>query len=280
MLVSYGKEGTMKIMNKMNRKRLFFLLSIMLIGFLLFAKFSYAENAPTQPVPPTIPRLDLNVEQTNSPADLSESIQLLVVFTVLSLLPSIILMMTSFTRIVVILSFLKQAIGAQQSIPSQLMVGLTIFLTLFIMSPALQEGYTNGIDPYMKNEITQGEAIVEVMKPLREFMFKQTRQKDIELFLELSKDENLANKEVRLDLIPNRVLIPSFIISELKTAFQIGFLLYIPFIIIDMVVSSTLMSMGMMMLPPMMISMPFKILLFILVDGWDLVIKSIVLGFK
>nr|WP_242822834.1 flagellar type III secretion system pore protein FliP [Peptoanaerobacter stomatis] len=211
---------------------------------------------------------------------MSESVELLLIFTVLSLLPSILIMMTSFTRIIVILSFLKQAIGAQQSIPTQSMIGLALFLTFFIMAPIGNEAYHNGLKPYFDKSITQEQAVVNIMSPVREFMFKQTRESDVKLFLELSKDENLKNDNVTLEKIPNSVLIPSFIISELKTGFQIGFILFIPFIIIDMVVSSTLMSMGMMMLPPMMISMPFKILLFVLVDGWDLVIRSIVMGFK
>nr|WP_242824674.1 flagellar type III secretion system pore protein FliP [Peptoanaerobacter stomatis] len=211
---------------------------------------------------------------------MSESVELLLIFTVLSLLPSILIMMTSFTRIIVILSFLKQAIGAQQSIPTQSMIGLALFLTFFIMAPVGNEAYQNGLKPYFDKSITQEQAVVNIMSPVREFMFKQTRESDVKLFLELSKDENLKNDNVTLEKIPNSVLIPSFIISELKTGFQIGFILFIPFIIIDMVVSSTLMSMGMMMLPPMMISMPFKILLFVLVDGWDLVIRSIVMGFK
>ncbi|EHL19990.1 flagellar biosynthetic protein FliP [Peptoanaerobacter stomatis] len=211
---------------------------------------------------------------------MSEPVELLLIFTVLSLLPSIIIMMTSFTRIAVILSFLKQAIGAQQSIPTQSMIGLALFLTFFIMAPVGNEAYQNGLKPYFDKSITQEQAVVNIMSPVREFMFKQTRETDVKLFLELSKDESLKNDNVTLEKIPNSVLIPSFIISELKTGFQIGFILFIPFIIIDMVVSSTLMSMGMMMLPPMMISMPFKILLFVLVDGWDLVIRSIVMGFK
>lgn len=271
-------------MNKFTSKKTKYALVLLLILisalFLISFYFPVDAAAPNQPVAPAMPRLLVNLDKTNNVNDLSESVQLLVIFTILSLLPSMLIMMTSFTRIVVILSFLKQAIGAQQSIPSQLMIGLSIFLTLFIMSPTLETGYNSGIKPYIDNKITQQQAIVEFMKPVRKFMFKQTRESDVKLFVELSKDKKLQSEQIRLDTIPNKVLIPSFIISELKTAFQVGFLLYVPFVIIDMVVSSTLMSMGMMMLPPMMISMPFKILLFVLVDGWDLVVKSIVLGFK
>ena len=160
------------------------------------------------------------------------------------------------------------------------MVGLALFLTFFIMAPVGKESYDNGLKPYFDKQITQEQAIEKSMEPIRKFMFKQTRQSDIKLFLELSKDENLKKEQVTLENIPNSVLLPAFTISELKTGFQVGFLLFIPFIVIDMVVSSTLMSMGMMMLPPMMISLPFKLLLFVLVDGWDLIIRSIVTGFK
>lgn len=246
-----------------------------LIMICFFYKVSFAEVST-----PTVPSISVNFNTSNGTTNLSESIELLLLFTILSILPSIIIMMTSFSRIIVILSFLKQAMGAQQSIPSQTIIGLALFLTFFIMAPVGNEAYQNGLKPYFDKKISQEQAIVNSMNPLREFMFKQTRQSDIKLFLELSKDESLRTQSVTLEKIPNSVLIPSFIISELKTGFQIGFILFIPFIIIDMVVSSTLMSMGMMMLPPMMISMPFKILLFVLVDGWDLVIRSIVMGFN
>ena len=227
-----------------------------------------------------MPSVSLNFNTADGSTDMSDSIELLLFFTILSILPSILLMMTCFTRIAIILSFLKQAIGAQQSIPSQVMVGLALFLTFFIMAPVGKESYDNGLKPYFDKQITQEQAIERSMVPIRKFMFKQTRQSDIKLFLELSKDENLKKEQVTLENIPNSVLLPAFTISELKTGFQVGFLLFIPFIVIDMVVSSTLMSMGMMMLPPMMISLPFKLLLFVLVDGWDLIIRSIVTGFK
>lgn len=255
-----------------------FLICIVL--FFTITPYATAENMPKQPNAPLIPNISVNLGSTSESTDLADSISLLLIFTVLSLLPSILIMMTSFTRIVVILSFLKQAIGAQQSIPAQVMVGLALFLTFFIMAPVGNDAYNNGLKPYFEKQITQQQAVENAMKPLRTFMYKQTRESDLKLFLELSKDEKLNRDDVTLEEIPNSVLIPAFSISELKTAFQVGFLLFIPFIIIDMVVSSTLMSMGMMMLPPMMISMPFKILLFILVDGWDLVVRSIVIGFR
>lgn len=263
----------MNFKNNLKKFVLYFFSLLLIIRF--FNIVSYAE-----PTSPAIPNISFNLSTADGSADLSDSIELLLFFTILSILPSILIMMTSFTRIVVILSFLKQAVGAQQAIPSQSMVGLALFLTFFIMAPVGQEAYQNGLKPYFDKQISQEQAVEETMKPVREFMFKQTRESDVKLFLELSKNEDLRQGNVTMESIPNSVLIPAFIISELKTGFQIGFLLFIPFIIIDMVVSSTLMSMGMMMLPPMMISMPFKILLFVLVDGWDLVIRSIIMGFK
>ncbi|MDO4719293.1 MAG: flagellar type III secretion system pore protein FliP [Peptostreptococcaceae bacterium] len=229
----------------------------------------------------TVPSVSFELNGSNNPRELSNSIELLVLFTVLTLLPSILIMMTSFTRVVVILSFLKNAMGTQQTIPSQVMIGLALFITFFIMSPVGKEVYQEALQPYYENEIGQAEAIEKGMKPIREFMMRQTREKDVALFMDMSGEVRSAKDEmIKLEQIPNTVLIPAFIISELKTGFQVGFLLFLPFIVIDMVVASTLMSMGMMMLPPMMISLPFKILLFILVDGWNLVIRSIVTGFN
>lgn len=229
----------------------------------------------------TVPEFSFQISGSEDPRELSNSIELLILFTILSLLPSIIIMMTSFTRIIVILSFLKSAMGTQQTLPSQVILGLALFLTLFIMAPVGNQVYSEALRPYFDEEITQSEAIETAMVPIREFMLRQTREKDIMLFMELSKDEGLSQENgITVEEIPNTVLIPSFIISELKTGFQVGFLLFLPFIVIDMVVASTLMSMGMMMLPPMMISLPFKILLFVLVDGWEMVVRSIVIGFN
>ena len=253
------------------------LLKFMLFSIFLVVIISFSNNQVY--AAPTVPSVSLNFNTADGSTDMSDSIELLLFFTILSILPSILLMMTCFTRIAIILSFLKQAIGAQQSIPSQVMVGLALFLTFFIMAPVGKESYDNGLKPYFDKQITQEQAIERSMVPIRKFMFKQTRQSDIKLFLELSKDENLKKEQVTLENIPNSVLLPAFTISELKTGFQVGFLLFIPFIVIDMVVSSTLMPMGMMMLPPTTISMPFKILLFIMVDGWDLVIGNLVKSF-
>lgn len=204
------------------------------------------------------------------------SLQLLLLMTLLSLAPAILMMMTSFTRIIIVLSFVRNALGTQQLPPNQVLVGLALFLTFFIMIPTWNQINTNALQPYMNNQITQTEALNNAEEPLRIFMFKQTREKDLELFVGLSKMERPKTYRD----VPTYVLIPAFVISELKTAFQMGFAIFIPFIVIDMIVASTLMSIGMMMLPPMMVSLPFKILLFVLVDGWHLVVESLVTSFK
>ncbi|HEX3014863.1 MAG TPA: flagellar type III secretion system pore protein FliP [Desulfobacteria bacterium] len=211
----------------------------------------------------------------NSTAETATSLQLFLLFTVLSLAPAILMMMTSFTRIVVVLSFVRNALGTQQLPPNQVIVGLALFLTFFVMAPTWNQINTQALQPFMQNKIDRNQAFTNAEEPLRTFMFKQTRQKDLQLFVNLSK---LPRPKTYRD-IPTYVLIPSFIISELRIAFQMGFAIFIPFLIIDMIVSSTLMSMGMMMLPPMMISLPFKLLLFVLVDGWDLVVQSLVNSF-
>ena len=193
----------------------------------------------------------------------------------LSLAPAILIMMTSFIRIIVVFSFLRNALATQTMPPNQVLVGLALFLTFFVMAPTFQQVNTQALQPYIAGQITQADAFQRGMEPMRTFMFKQTREQDLSLFMSLS---GLPKPNTYAD-IPSYVLIPAFAISELKTAFEIGFIIFIPFMIIDMVVASTLMSMGMMMLPPMMISLPFKILLFIMVDGWGLVVKSLVLSF-
>uniref|UniRef100_UPI0038CDAF1F flagellar type III secretion system pore protein FliP n=1 Tax=Tepidibacter mesophilus TaxID=655607 RepID=UPI0038CDAF1F len=222
--------------------------------------------------------MSLDINGTTDPSNLSNTVEIILLFTVLSLLPTIIIMMTSFTRIIIILSFLRNALATQQNPPTQVLIGLALFLTFFIMAPVGTEIYDNALNPYFNQQISQEEAFKKGMEPVRNFMFKQTREKDMLLFIEIAKIEK--SNDLKLEDVPNRVLIPAFLISELKTGFQMGFVLFIPFIIVDMVVASTLMSMGMMMLPPVMISLPFKVLLFILVDGWNLIVKSIVLGFK
>ncbi len=209
---------------------------------------------------------------------LSAPLRILLVLTVLSVAPFILLMMTSFTRIIVVLHFVRTALGTQTSPPNQVLLGLALFLTLFIMSPVMVQINDEAIKPFDAGEITQEESLERGMTPLREFMFKQTNRKDIKLFLEIQEKEDEVSVE-NIDEIPSTVLIPAFMISELRAAFIMGFLLYLPFIVIDMVVSSTLMSMGMMMLPPTTISMPFKLLLFVLADGWDLLIGQVVKTF-
>ncbi len=211
---------------------------------------------------------------TGDTGSLNSTLRILLVLTILSLAPSILIMMTSFTRIIVVLHFVRAAIGTQTTPPNQVLVGLALFLTFFIMWPTMQEINTNAIEPLDAGEITTEEAIVAIEEPLREFMYGQTQTKDLALFCDIA---DVTYEDY--DDIPFNIIVPSFILSELRTAFIIGFLIYIPFIVIDMVVASVLMSMGMMMLPPTTISLPFKILLFVLADGWDLVIGSLVKTF-
>nr|WP_110953259.1 flagellar type III secretion system pore protein FliP [Massilibacillus massiliensis] len=225
---------------------------------------------------PLIPNVNIGINGADNPQDVALSLQVLGVLTVLSLAPSILIMTTSFVRIMVVLSFLRNALGTQNMPPNQVVVALALFLTFFIMSPYLTLANNNGLQPYLAGQITQEKAITEVVNPIREFMFKQTRESDLALFVNLSQ---APRPESQTD-VSTFTLIPAFIISELKTAFQIGFMIYIPFIVIDMIVASTLMSMGMMMLPPTMISLPFKILLFVMVDGWHLLIQSLISTFK
>ena len=210
----------------------------------------------------------------NGEGGVSTSVRILIVLTVLSLVPSILIMLTSFTRIVVVLHFVRAAMGTQTSPPNQVLVGLALFLTLFIMSPVMTRINEEAIKPFDAGDITQEQAFEAAAQPIREFMYGQTKTKDIDLFCDIA-----GVTYEQIDEIPLTVLIPSFMVSELRAAFIIGFLIYIPFIVIDMVVSSVLMSMGMMMLPPTTISMPFKILLFVLADGWNLVIGSLVRTF-
>ena len=214
---------------------------------------------------------------SNHQQEFTPLIKLFIVMTFMMFLPTIIFMMTSFVRIIITFSFLKSALGAQQSIPNQILVGIALVLTIFIMSPVVDKINKEAIQPYREEKITFQEGIEKAQIPMKEFLLKQTRDEDINLFLDSARiDKNDATREN----LPLQVLVPAFAISELKTAFQIGFLIYLPFLLIDLVVSSALMSMGMFMLPPAMISLPFKLLLFIMVDGWNLLIKSLILSFK
>ncbi len=218
----------------------------------------------------------LTLNSNSDESTLSGTLQILLVITIISLAPSILVMVTSFTRIIVVMHFLRIAIGTQSSPPNNVLIGLSLFLTLFIMSPVFSTIKTEAIDPLSANEITSEEAIENCIEPLRDFMVNQVRQEDLRLFMDLGKIDTVES----VDEIPITVIIPAFIISELRAAFIIGFLIYIPFIVIDMVVSSVLMAMGMMMLPPTTISMPFKILLFILADGWNLIVGELVNSFN
>jgi len=207
--------------------------------------------------------------------ELSPALQILLLLTVLSLAPALVMMLTSFTRIVVVLSLLRQAIGTHQLPPGQILIALSIFLTIFIMSPVWTRVNQEALQPYLSHQISHEEALSRATVPVREFMLRQTREKDILLFVDLGKMERPQEPSD----IPMSVLIPAFMISELKTAFQIGFLLHIPFVILDLVVSSLLLSMGMLMLPPVMISLPLKLMVFVLVDGWNLLVGSLVRSF-
>jgi flagellar biosynthetic protein FliP len=208
-----------------------------------------------------------------------ETLEILFLLTIIALLPSILIMMSSFTRIIIVLSFVKNALGLQQTPPNQVLIGIAIFLTLFTMSPVMEEINTSAYEPYKNEEISQEEFLDTASIPIKTWMLKQTGSDELQMFLDMSGDEAYKETE-NIEELPLTIIIPSFITSELKRAFIIGFLLYIPFLIIDMIVSSVLMSMGMMMLPPVMISMPFKILLFVVVDGWSLLFKTLITTFN
>ncbi|SES79348.1 flagellar biosynthetic protein FliP [Anaerobranca gottschalkii DSM 13577] len=222
-----------------------------------------------------LPTLEIGVTDSEEPEQVATSIRILFILTILSLAPAILILMTSFTRTVIVLSFIRNGLATQQMPPNQVLIGLALFITFFVMAPTWNQVNDKALQPYLNGELSQDEAIQAGLEPIREFMFKYTREKDIALFLNYSEIEEPETQ----DDVPTLVLIPAFVISELKTAFQIGFIIFIPFLVIDMVVASTLMSMGMMMLPPVMISLPFKILLFVLADGWNLVIRSLLHSF-
>ncbi|KMY44994.1 flagellar biosynthesis protein flip [Bacillus sp. FJAT-27916] len=213
----------------------------------------------------------MNVFSASDPGTVSTSVKLLLLLTVLSLAPSILILMTCFTRIVVVLGFVRTALSTQQMPPTQVLIGLSLFITFFVMAPVFSEVNEEALQPLFKDEIKLDEAYSRAAEPMKEFMAKHTRQADLQLFLDYTK----AKPPASIEDIPLTTLVPAFAISELKTAFQIGFMIFIPFLVIDMIVASVLMSMGMMMLPPTMISLPFKILLFVMVDGWHLVVKSL-----
>ncbi len=254
----------------MKVKRGLVYLIIVILILITFSLVVYAE--------PIFPfKFGFSVEPAQDPQDVSSSVQILLILTVLSLAPSILIMMTSFTRTIIVLSFLRNALGTQQMPPNQVMIGLALFLTLFIMAPVGKDINDNALQPFTRNEITQQEALDESAKIVKGFMLKQFKndEKDLALFVSLAGIQTPVDPEE----LPLTVVIPAFLLNELTIAFKIGFLIYIPFLIIDMVVASTLMSMGMLMLPPVMISLPFKILLFIMVGGWNLVTQTLIDSF-
>lgn len=222
------------------------------------------------------PSIDVGVGVAEGPGDVAVTLQVLLLLTILTLAPAILTLMTSFTRTVIVLSLIRNALGTNQVPPNQVLIGLALFLTAFIMAPVFGAVYTEALAPYFQGELTLEEMWVRGLEPIREFMLRNTREKDLAMFVSLRGSEQ-PQTPADVDTL---TLIPAFVISELKTAFQLGFVIFIPFLVIDMVVASTLMGMGMMMLPPVMISLPFKILLFILVDGWHLVVRSLLASFS
>jgi flagellar biosynthetic protein FliP len=242
------------------------IISVFVILFLL---------APAGAQTQTLPKLTLQVEKGTDSKGLSTTLQIVLLLTVLALAPSILVMMTSFIRIIIVLSFVRQALGTNQLPPSQLIMGVALVMTIFVMSPIISQVHDKAWMPYMNGEITQKQLYEQGMKPLRAFMLQQTREKDLALFVKYAG----IQKPQTQDDIPTHVVVPGFILSELRTSFQISFIIFIPFLVIDMVVASVLMSMGMMMLPPVLVALPFKILLFVMVDGWYLIVKSLLDSF-
>lgn len=244
--------------------RLFFFISLTLIGVLFPVLGAFAQSKNIQ--------ISLPFDSSES---LATPVKIALFLTLLTFLPAVLVTATSFTRIMVVFSFLRQAIGLQSSPPNQVLVGLALFLTFAIMAPVFKTMNEKGITPYLAGELKEKEALTEVLNPIREFMYAQTRFSDLNLMLEISKSPPVE----KFEDLPTTVLLPAFVLSELKTAFQIGFMIYIPFVVIDMIVAMVLLAMGMMVLPPVVISMPFKILLFVIVDGWGLVVGSLVRSF-
>ena len=249
------------------KRKIFFLVLVFISTFVWSGMVSSVEAL-------SLPSIQLGVDDVEEPEKVSSALQILFLLTILTLAPSILILTTSFARIVIVLSFLRQAMGTQQTPPTQILIGLGLFLTLFVMGPTWTEINDKALQPYLKEEISQTDALKKAEMPLKTFMLRQTREKDLSLFVDISGDKPTTNQEIDI-----RSVIPAFIISELKTAFQIGFLIYIPFLILDMVVASILLSMGMMMLPPVLISLPFKLMLFVMVDGWYLTVGSLMRSF-
>jgi flagellar biosynthetic protein FliP len=255
----------------MNRKK--YMSVILLIASALVILSGVFSPAYSQSVP--IPSIRIAIGDSEEPGDLAVTLKILFLITILSIAPTILIMLTSFTRMVVVFSFLRHAMGTQQMPPNQVIVSLSLFLTFFVMTPVWQEINDNALKPFLAKEISYETALDRAAEPLKTFMLRQTRKKDLALLMKVSK----IKKPTGVSDVPLTTLIPSFVISELRMAFQIGFLIYVPFLILDMVVACVLLSMGMMMLPPIMISLPFKLLLFVLVDGWYLIVGSLIRSF-
>ena len=258
----------------MHRRHITLLLTA--LATLLLVAIPVAAQEAGGPAPAAGPALTLDLGGADGGARLDVAVEIVLLMTLLSLAPALLMLLTSFTRIVIVLGFLRQAMGTQQMPANQILIGLALFLTFVVMAPVIQQINAEALQPYLNEEIGQEEAFAKAQSPLKEFMLKQTREKDIALFLDMTGREIPETPEDLSMLI----VIPSFVLGELKTAFQMGFVLFLPFLIIDMVVASVLMSMGMMMLPPALISLPFKVLLFVLVDGWYLVARSLVMAFQ
>ncbi len=261
-----------------DRCLVFLLFSVLFLAIFCNGSPVWAATAPVPgPVIGNIPvpSFQFGIAAAESPSEVAQTLQILAILTVLTLAPAIILMVTSFTRIIVVLGFVQRSIGLQQTPPQQVVVGLALFLTLFTMYPTWTKIYDKGLAPYLDGSISSSQAWSETITPVRDFMFRFTRQEELSLMVSMSNTERPESR----DSIPTRVLVPAFMLSELKTAFQMGVVIYIPFIVVDMVVSSVLLAMGMMMLPPMMISLPFKLLLFVMADGWNLVVLSLLKSF-
>jgi len=245
----------------MNRRYFFLMLLLTLVPDL-----AAAVNLPT---------LSVGIKDATTPAEVSTALQVLLVLTILTVAPAILLMTTAFTRIIIVLSFVRQAMGTQNTPPNQVLLGLALFLTLFVMAPTFNSINQQALQPYMQEKITQQQALSRSLEVMREFMFSQVQESELQLLIDLTKEEQPADKKA----VSSAILIPAFMLSELKRAFQMGFMIYVPFLVIDMLVASVLMAMGMMMLPPIVISLPFKLLLFVLVDGWQLVVGSLMKSF-
>lgn len=231
--------------------------------------------APAAALAIDLPTLSLGVKAASTPAEVSTALQVIFVLTILTVAPAILLMTTAFTRIVIVLGFVRQAMGTQNTPPNQVLLGLALFLTFFVMAPTLNTINNQALQPYMQEKITQQQALERSLEVMRDFMFSQVHESELQLFIDITKEEQPADKKS----VSTSILIPAFMLSELKRAFQMGFMIYVPFLVIDMLVSSVLMAMGMMMLPPIVISLPFKLLLFVLVDGWQLVVGSLIKSF-